>query len=264
MLQPERKSRSVAEEGIEIQSYVDGEGPTFVLLPSYGRDGGADFDDLTGRLVHEGWKVLRPQPRGVAGSRGPMVGLTLHDLANDVARSIRRLGRGAAVVLGHALGNGVARMLAVDHPDLVKALILASAQASRVPKDIARAPFIAGDPAVPEDERLAVLHKAFFAPGHDARIWLEGWYPETLKMQKAAVEAVAPSDYWSGGTAPILQLIPEHDPFIPKTYWHELREQLGERVTTKVIEDASHALFPEQPRQVADRTLSWAMRHRDD
>ena len=35
-------------------------------------------------------------------------------------------------------------------------------------------PFSAGDPALPEEERLATLRLAFFAPGHDASIWLTG------------------------------------------------------------------------------------------
>ena len=49
------------------------------------------------------------------------------------------------------------------------------------------APFRAGDLALPEAGRLAALELAFFAPGHDASIWLTGWYPQTLAMQHAAV-----------------------------------------------------------------------------
>ncbi len=136
----ESTSKFVRYLDVEIETYVDGAGPTIVILPSYGRDSGNDFDDITARFVNDRWKVLRPQPRGVAGSGGPMAGLTLHDLANDVAECIRHLRDAPAVLLGHAFGQALARMTARDHPDLVKAVILAAAQASGVPMDIAEAP----------------------------------------------------------------------------------------------------------------------------
>jgi hypothetical protein len=41
------------------------------ILPSYGRDGGADFDPLTAALADVGCRALRPQPRGIAKSTGP-------------------------------------------------------------------------------------------------------------------------------------------------------------------------------------------------
>ncbi len=259
MPNPKRKSEFVRNNSVEIETYVDGQGPAFVILPSYGRDGGKDFDDITARVVGAGWKVLRPQPRGVAGSKGPMTDVILHDLADDVASCIRSLCDGPAVLLGHAL----ARMAATDHPELVKAVILASSQATEVPEDIAKTPFIVGDTSAPEADRLAALREAFFAPDRDARIWLEGWYPETLTMQHAAVQAVALADYWACGGVPLLELIGARDPFKPKAYWNELRDQFGDRVTTVVI-DASHALFPEQPDMVADAVLPWLARYYHD
>ena len=255
-------SEFVREGEVQIETYVDGAGPAFVILPSYGRGGGEDFDDITARLVEAGWKVLRPQPRGIAGSKGPMTGLTMHDLADDVALVIRQLGEGRAVVLGHAFGHMVASVLATDHPDLVKAVVFATAQGSHVPEDIATSPFKAGDLSLPEAERLATLRKAFFAPGHDATPWLKGWYPETLQMQRAAAKAVNLDDFRACGTAPLLELIAASDPFNSKEEWPALREELGPRVTPVVIDDASHALFPEQPDKVAGAVLPWAARFR--
>ena len=264
MTDSKRKSESVSENGVEIETYLDGDGPAFVILPSYGRDGSEDYDDITARVVEAGWKVLRPQPRGVAGSRGPMSGLTMHDIGNDVALSIRSFSDDPAVVLGHAFGNMLARLVTTDHPDLVKAVILASAAASKVPEDIGKTPFIAGDTSAPEADRLAALRKAFFAPNHDASIWLDGWYPETLKMQCAAVKAVPFSDYWACGSVPLIEVIPACDPFKPKPYWQELHNQFPDRVTTVVIDDAAHALFPEQPNMVADAVLHWLACYHDD
>ena len=149
-------------------------------------------------------------------------------------------------------------MLTTDHPDLVRAAILAAAQASKAAPDIAETPFIAGDPEVPESRRLAALRKGFFAPDQDARIWLDGWYLRTLRMRREALAGIQLEDYWSCGTVPLLEIIAEHDAFKPSTAWGELRAQLGERVTTEVVRGAAHALFPERPDAVARAILPWA------
>lgn len=47
-----------------IQVFVQGAGPTVVILPSYGRDSGDDYNYFTNSLVDAGYLVLRPQPRG--------------------------------------------------------------------------------------------------------------------------------------------------------------------------------------------------------
>ena len=256
-----RRHQIVRDENVAIETYVDGEGETFVILPSYGRDGGDDYDDITSRLVKERWQVLRPQPRGIGGSMGPMEGLSLHDLANDVAMCIRAVSPGPAVILGHAFGNILARVVTTDHPHLVRAVILASAEASKVPENIGKTPFIAGDLSAAEPERLAALREAFFAPNHDPSVWLEGWYPATLKMQHEAVKETGLSESWACGDVPLLQIIAEYDPFIPKPFWSEMEDQFGSRVTLSVVKDASHALFPEQSAAVAEVILPWAARH---
>ena len=50
------------------------------------------------------------------------------------------------------------------------------------------------------------------------------------------------------------------DPFKTREYWGELREQLGNRVTTEIVRDADHALFPDQPDRVADVVVAWCQR----
>jgi pimeloyl-ACP methyl ester carboxylesterase len=184
-----RPSGIVTAGEVPIETYADGDGPDVVILPSYGRDGGDDFDPLTAALAGAGYRVLRPQPRGIAKSTGPMTGVTLDDLGEDIAHVLGQLGPGPAVVLGHAFGNFVARALATSHPGKVSAVILAAASGKTVPPEISSAPFRAGDLTLPEDERLAASRRAFCAPGHDASIWLTGWSPETLRMQRAAVTA---------------------------------------------------------------------------
>lgn len=242
---------------LKLEVYIDGTGPALIMLPSYGRGGGEDFDYFARKLAAAGLMILRPQPRGIAGSEGKMHGLTLHDLAADIALVIRKLAGGKAIVLGHAFGNGVARMIAVDHPSMVHGIILAAAQCSSVTPEISKTPHQACDLQSPVEERLAALRKGFFAPSHDPRVWLEGWYPDTMRMQVSSATTVPAGKYWAAGSAPILEIIPEVDPFKPPQYWGELRNELGDRVTTEIVSNASHALFPEQPDDVCNVVMRW-------
>lgn len=115
-------------------------------------------------------------------------------------------------------------------------------------------------PTLPERERLDALRLAFFAPGHDPSIWLTGWYPDTLKMQHGAVTGIDLRHYWGAGNAPILEIIADLDPFHQHQEWDDVRNQYGDRVTTTIIEAASHALFPEQPAAVADALIGYLAR----
>ena len=191
-----RHSKVIRDKGVTIETYLHGAGPAFVILPSYGRDGGDDYDDITSLVIEQ-------------------------------RMCIRAFSKKPVVLLGHAFGNVLARVVTTDHPDLVKAVILAAAEASKVPEDVGKTPFIVGDPETPEPERLAALRKALFAPNHDASIWLNGWYPATLRMQHDAAKKSGLRDSWACGNVPLLQMIGEYDPFIPKPYWNEMREQFG-------------------------------------
>ena len=244
---------------VSIDTIVEGSGPAIVMLPSSGRDGGEDFDVVAARLAAAGYTVLRPQPRGIMGSTGPMTGVSLHQLADDVVMVIDRLGGGRAVIIGHAFGHFVARMAAVDHPSAVRGVVLAAAAASSWPADIGATPYRSGNLALPDSERLAALQLGFFAPGHDPKPWLHGWWPAAQKMEADSREkaGVKQSDWWSAGTAPLLELIPANDPFKPRDKWGELAASYGARVHTVVIPDASHALFPEQPDAIAAAVITW-------
>ncbi len=253
-----RHTESLATPGGRIEVVVQGSGPALVMLPSLGRDGYEDFDTVAAALA-AGHTVLRPQPRGIGGSAGPLEGVSLHHMADDIAHVINALGGGRAAILGHAFGHFVARMTAVDYPDLVRGVVLAAAAARQYAPEIAATPRIAGNLALPDSERLAALRLGFFADGNDPRRWLRGWHPATQLMQINCREkqGVKQADWWGAGAAPLLELIPAQDPFKPREKWHELTTEFGPRVQKLVIPGASHALFPEQPQAVARAVGEW-------
>jgi pimeloyl-ACP methyl ester carboxylesterase len=258
----ERTSEIVTYDDVRIEVIAEGSGPLVVLLPSRGR-AAEDFHGVAAGIAKAGFRVLRPQPRGAGRSSGRMKDLSLHDFARDTAAVIRHEGGGPAVLVGHAFGNWVARMTAVDHPQLVRGVVIVAAAAKVYPagfdgaKALSEAVRKSGDPALSDAERLNYLRIAFFAPGNDATVWLKGWYPEVDEAQFAAGRATKQSEWWPGGTAPLLDLQAALDPFKPRSMMNEIKDEFGERATIVVIPNASHALLPEQPAAVVEAIVAW-------
>lgn len=252
----ERKREMVRYGDVQIDVIVEGTGPAIVLLPSLARDS-EDYDEVASGLAKAGFRVLRPQPRGIGQSKGPMTNISLHDSASDIAKTIEAQGNGRAVVVGHAYGNWVARMTAVDYPQLVRGVVIAAAAAKQYDPKLTVAVTQAGSPELPDEQRLEALRFGFFAPGNDPSIWLKGWHPQVRGSQRAAVAAVKQSDWWSGGSAPLLDLQAAQDPFKPESKRNEMKDEFGDRVTVMVVPNASHALIPEQPDAVVKALVSW-------
>ncbi|ANH73094.1 alpha/beta hydrolase fold family protein [Ralstonia insidiosa] len=236
---------------VQIEALSQGVGPTVVILPSLGR-GAEDYDEVARLLAADGLRVLRPQPRGIGQSKGPMANLDMHAFAADVAAVLDQEKTGPVVVVGHAWGSQPARMLAVDRPDLVRGLVMAAASAGKLPPGSNEKPYGrlreaidgSGNLALPEAKRLEYLRQAFFAPGHDPRPWLGGWYPDTHHAQAHARNVTPVDAYFAGGTVPMLDLPAQYDAVVVPNVF---KPMLGNRVTVEVIPDAGHAMAPEQP-----------------
>lgn len=243
-------------DDVQIDVVAEGSGALIVLLPSLGRAAAADYDALAEALVHAGYRVLRPTPRGIGRSTGP-ARASLHDYANDIAQVIAHEDHGPAVVLGHAYGNWVARTVAADHPALVRGVVIAAAASRKFDARLGGYIDRSEDAGLPEAERLTYLRMTFFATASDPRVWLTGWYPQAKALQRDARRATETESFWGAGRAPMLDLMAEQDPFrLPATV-NENRLEFGERVSIAVIPDASHALIPEQPAAVAGAVLAW-------
>src|SRR3989344_1104193 len=256
----------VAEKGnVHIEALDQGKGHVIVILPSKGR-GANDYDEVARYLVGDGYRVIRPEPRGVKGSKAPMDTPTLHDFAADVALVMDKASTVPAVVVGHAWGSQPARVLAVDRPDLVKGIALAAAAIGKLPAGSSEKPYGrmleaikgAGNYALPEAQRISYLKEAFFAPGNDPRAWLSGWYDKTHQAQDHARDSTPVDLYWSAGaTVPILDLQGQHDAVVIPNI---LKSMLGDRVEHKTIANAGHAMAPEQPREMASAIADFAKR----
>jgi pimeloyl-ACP methyl ester carboxylesterase len=251
--------RVITRGDARIAYHADGVGRLLVLIPSLGR-GAEDFDGIAPLLAREGFRVLRPEPRGIGASSALPPGATLHDMAADVAVVIEAEGGGPAVVAGHAAGNWVARVLAHDRPDLVRGVAMVAALlGTTVDPTIRESINGSFDMRLSDDQRLQHLRRAYFAPGNDARVWLAGWHPEVAARQREAATATQDRAWLRAATAkPLLYLGAAQDTISPPPTLEALRAAVGPMAVLDVIGNAGHALVPEQPAATAAALAAWA------
>jgi pimeloyl-ACP methyl ester carboxylesterase len=242
-----------------LEVLTQGRGPAIVLLPSLGR-GATDFDDIAERLASAGYRVLRPQPRGIGESTGPWTGVKLEDLAADIAAVIANDQSGPAFVVGHAFGNRVARTLATIRPEVVRAVSLIAANVGRNPSppEVRAAIRLSADHEAPDDVRVKAMQFVFFAPGNDARVWLKGWHPDVLAAQRIAGDLTPRELDYAAGKASVLYIQPSHDPLARVDDAEEYKKALGDRVTVVVLPNSAHAVIVEQPAAVSDALIAYA------
>ena len=251
------KRRKVAVENAEISILIAGEGEAVVLVPSWAR--GADhFTELMAVLAKSGYRAIAINLRSVADSKGTLSGITLHDLAADVAGVIKALDAAPVNILGHAFGNKIARCLAADYPELVKSVILLAAGGEVEPDPAA---FAALKRAVTEDlsdaEWLSAMQQSHFFGEIDPGVWRTGWYSEVAIAQLSITKSTPRGEWWQAGTAPMLIIQGLDDLLAPPANGRLLKDKLGGRVSLVELEHTAHALLPERPKVIAKSIISF-------
>src|SRR5680860_159573 len=255
-----RTNRVIDGPAGAIEVSTVGQGPTVVLLASLGRTAD-DFADLANRLAEAGYQAIAPQPRGIGRTEGLHAGLTMGELAADVAAVIRASTDAPAYVVGHAFGNRVARMTATEHPGLVAGVACLAAGGLVPPSARAAAALVAVfDRTRAPDAHADAVAEAFFAPGNDPTPFLDGWHVELAAAQRHATESTPVEHWWSAGTAPVLVVQGADDVIALRENAERLAATGGQRVEILDVPRAGHALLPEQPGAVATALLGWLSR----
>ena len=248
--------RMVSAGPARIEVLIDGDGPAVVLLPSSQRDSLHEIE-FVGHLAGAGFLLLRPQPRGMGRSTGPLEDITLFDLAGDVAATIDACGGGRAVVLGHAFGHTVARVTDLRYPDKVRGVGLLAAAERHAPAELFALLDQAADAESETAVRIQAMERALFAPGNSALPWIDGWHPHLRPAYRRAGKTPGREQWWPVSNSPILDLQGAMDPWRPLNSRHELSHALGGKVTVAVLEGSSHAMLPERPLEAAQAVSSW-------
>lgn len=240
-------------------------GEYVVMAPSLGRSV-EDFTEtygstLTTRLARAGYRVVLIQPRGIGRSTGtlsPQV-VTMKLLVDDIKQTLDALGIERARFVGHAYGNRQSRAFAAFYPEYVEDVTLLAAGGDfALSEDQFNTLVQCFNLALPDEERMTYIKKAFFADNNDPGVWLGGWFPSLAGAQIAAVQSIDKEFFKRAGGRPIL-LIQATDDFIapPELAGQQLAAELGDQVTYVEVQNSGHALLPERGDQVAAQMIAY-------
>lgn len=115
------------EDGIRLVYEDRGAGPAVLFVHGWG----------TNRHVWEGqvralggeYRTVTLDWRGCGDSDHPLDGGTVHDIAEDLRQVIDQLGLAPVIAVGSSIGGNAVLDLAVHHPELLRAAVLADAPA---------------------------------------------------------------------------------------------------------------------------------------
>jgi pimeloyl-ACP methyl ester carboxylesterase len=248
------------ERGVRLEVLVAGSGPDVVLVPSAMR-GASDFAHLQAALAQAGYRSLAINPRQAGRSAGPLDGLTLQDIADDIALVVERLCDGPAHLVGHALGNVCVRAAASFRPEIARTVTVMPCgghdlAARPISPEVIAAMPRCHDESLSDAERIAALRTAFFAPGNDPSVWLSDWWPESAGIA-GAIGRTDPELWWRGGDGPMLILMPLNDAMMSAEAGRATADALGDRATYVELADCGHAILPEQPEAVARHVIAF-------
>ena len=113
----------------DIQMYYEmrGEGEPLVLIVGLGTDI-SEWDTIVSGLAQK-YQVLAFDNRGAGRTDKPDILYSIETMAADTAGLMQALGLKQARIIGVSMGGRIALELALQHPELVKELILVSTSA---------------------------------------------------------------------------------------------------------------------------------------
>jgi pimeloyl-ACP methyl ester carboxylesterase len=115
----------VTVKGVETYYEVRGEGEPLLVL--HGGLGNSDMFEPIRPILNAGRQVIAVDLQGHGRSSLGNRPLRCEAIADDVAAVLKKLGRAKVDVMGYSLGGCVALRLAIQHPALVRRLVLVSA-----------------------------------------------------------------------------------------------------------------------------------------
>lgn len=260
--QPKVERIAAGSLSVEISSW--GAGEPVVLLPGLGWSASA-FELLGPELAANGYRAIAMNRRGVRGSTGPLQNVTLHDYADDVVQLATTLRLEKVHLLGWALGNRIARVVASEHPSIVASVILLAA-GGRIPPEPAAAQALSalGGPSLTRDRRSELVRIALFGPeatNLDRFLALEESWPAARAAESAAAQASPFEQWWAGGSAPMLVVQGLDDRTAPTGNGRSLKAEFPDRVELVELPRLGHAALFEAPDKVSAAVLRFLKAH---
>jgi aminoacrylate hydrolase len=255
--------------GIEIAYEEAGDGPPLLLLTGLGGAGRA-WGSHRERFAAD-FRTIVPDHRGAGGSSKPADGYTIDAHAADMAELLRHLGTGPAHVVGSSTGGAIGQVMALDHPDVVRSLVLVSSWAG--PDEYFRREFEVRRQVLETSGMAAYLQTSavfLFAPSYTAAHadHLERWIaaagsgdPDPAIVGKR-IDMIVSHDARArlrSIDVPTLVVVGNEDICTPP----HLSKELAARIPAAelAVLPGGHLIHDERPDGFHDTVREWALRH---
>jgi len=241
---------------LEIAEQGPRDGQPVVLLHGI-TDSRLSYEPMWHQLPKQ-WHTVAVSLRGHGDSDRPQPS-TVPDMAGDVALLAETLQLEPMVVVGHSMGAAVAMQLAIDRPDLVRALVGMGAFARFGDKADLRSYRDTEIEALrdPIPDRVAREFQVSTLAGSMDPAMLEMMVRESRKVParvwRAAFDGLLADSFCAGLPmlkVPVLLIWGSADAFVPRADCDTLRNVLPS-AQLQVYEGVGHALHWEQPARVA-------------
>jgi pimeloyl-ACP methyl ester carboxylesterase len=253
--------------GINLYYEIQGDGPPLVLIT--GLSYSVWYWQALAPLLARHFRVITFDNRGVGASDAPPGPYSASMMAADTAGLLDALEIDRAHIFGHSMGGYVAQALALEHPQRVSQLILASTNfggPNQVPPSaeaMAILTDVSGDPVERFRRGLTISTAPDFAANNQS--FIEEWlaYRAENPIDPVAYQAqlgvglglLAPGAAFDGRLqqieVPVLLLVAEYDGVIPPENGSHMAEQIaGSQVIT--LSGAGHHFPLEIPERTAD------------
>jgi pimeloyl-ACP methyl ester carboxylesterase len=116
---------------VDIEVVEKGQGPTLIFLHGYTMDHELWHEQFT--YFSSSYRCVAYDLRGHGGSSSPLTGYGIQDHTNDLMSVMDSLGIRSACLVGLSMGGGIALSAALNHPERVWRLVLASSTLGGLP-----------------------------------------------------------------------------------------------------------------------------------
>jgi pimeloyl-ACP methyl ester carboxylesterase len=223
----------------------------------------ASFAPLLTRLGREARRVIAPELPAHGASAAPRERLTPDALFASVAHALDTLVDEPSIVFGNSLGGALALRYALERPERVRGLVLASPAGARMSDDEWRELVRAFDLGSPADARrlLARLYHRprWFVP------WMAGGVQATFErpairelLASARPDDLASPEQVSSLEAPTLLLWGRSERLLPASNLDWFRRHLPAHAIIEEPHGFGHCAHLDDPRALARRIVAFA------
>ena len=252
---------------INIEYYVEGEGPPLLLIIGAGGNAGSWGEPFL-ELLRPHFQTIRFSHGGTGASDSPSGELTMRTMADDAAGLLRQLGIERAHVLGLSMGGHVALELALNYREIVQGLVLCGADcgaAHSVPPSAEIIASMGQQAALPKEEQMRQLCLLLVTPrfGEEAKAFMEemaetilSTSTETQGRQMMAIQSFDCYDRLPDIKAQTLIIHGDEDIIIPPENAEILRDRIAGS-TAHIMPGVGHVVIWEEPKESAEAIVKF-------